>query len=303
VSRIVVTGASGFVGRAALMPLVATGHEVHVLSRSGGAVPGCQVHAIDLLASDPARLLADIAPSHALHLAWYAEPGKFWHAPENLDWVEASLRLVRGFAAAGGRRLTLAGSCAEYDWSAVRLDEAGTPLRPATLYGAAKAGLFNLLMAAAPGLGLSLAWGRIFFPYGPDERGGRLLADVVDAVRAGRRVATTDGGQRRDFMHVEDVAAALVALLLSPVMGAVNIASGSARPLREIIGRAASLAGDAGLIDWGARARQPGEPEVMEAATTRLFGELGFVPRWTLETGLADMVARRLPSSAASPTG
>ena len=300
-SRIVMTGASGFIGRAALAPLLAAGHEVHLLSRDGAPVPGCHVHAIDLLATDPAPRLAGIAPSHLLHLAWYAEPGKFWHAPENLDWVAASLRLVRAFAAAGGHRATLAGTCAEYDWSYPRLDEALTPLAPVTLYGEAKAGLFAMLDKAAPRLGLSLAWGRIFFPYGPDERAGRLLADVVDAVRAGRRVATSDGGQRRDFMHVEDVASALVALLLSPVTGAVNIASGEARPLRDIIGHAAHLAGGPDLIDWGARPRQSGEPEVMEAATARLREELGFCPRWPLEAGLADMVARRLPLPAASP--
>ena len=294
------TGASGFVGRAALAPLLATGHELHLLSRQGAPVPGCHVHAIDLIATDPAPLLARIAPSHLLHLAWYAEPGKFWHAPENLDWVAASLRLVRGFAAAGGTRACLAGTCAEYDWSVPRLDEALTPLAPATLYGAAKAGLFAILDKAAPRLDLSLAWGRIFFPYGPDERAGRLLADVVDAVRAGHRVATSDGAQRRDFMHVDDVAAALVALLLSPMTGAVNIASGTARPLREIIGLAATLAGGPDLIDWGARSRQPGEPEVMEAATDRLHGELGFRPCWSLEAGLADMVARRLRATAAS---
>uniref|UniRef100_UPI003F7303C8 GDP-mannose 4,6-dehydratase n=1 Tax=Polymorphobacter sp. TaxID=1909290 RepID=UPI003F7303C8 len=101
--------------------------------------------------------------------------------------------------------------------------------------------------------------------------------------------------QRRDFIHVDDAAAALVALLQSPATGAVNIASGTARPLREIIGTAAALAGDAALVDWGARPRQPGEPEVMEADTRRLHDEIGFTPRWTLEAGLADMVARRLP--------
>ncbi|WP_439534553.1 NAD-dependent epimerase/dehydratase family protein, partial [Polymorphobacter sp.] len=196
-SRIVVTGASGFVGRAALAPLRATGHEIHLLGRHPDPASGCQVHAIDLLAVDPAPLLAAIRPSHLLHLAWYAEPGKFWQAPENLDWMAATLRLVRGFAAAGGSRAVIAGSCAEYDWSHPRLEETVTPLAPATLYGTAKARLFQTLAAAAPILGLSLAWGRLFFPYGPDERSGRLLADVVDSVRAGRRVATSDGAQRR----------------------------------------------------------------------------------------------------------
>ena len=291
--RVVVTGGSGFVGRAAIAPLLAAGYDVHLAGRGAEPVAGCTVHALDLLSADPVPLLDRIAPTHLLHLAWYAEPGKFWQAPENLDWVAATLRLARGFAAAGGVRVVAAGSCAEYDWTQARLDEAATPLNPATLYGSAKAGLFRILTAAAPVLGLSLGWGRIFFPYGPGERTGRLLPDVIDAVLDGRRVATSEGSQRRDFIHVDDAAAAMVALLGSPVRGAVNIASGDTRPLREIVGIAASLAGDATLIDWGTRPRQPGEPEVMEAATARLSGEVGFSPRWTLEAGLADMVAQR----------
>jgi nucleoside-diphosphate-sugar epimerase len=294
--RVVLTGGSGFVGRAALAPLLATGAEVHLLGRSGAVVPGCQSHAIDLVSDDPASVLAAIAPTHLLHCAWYAEPGKFWHAPQNLDWLAASLRLARGFAAAGGTRLVGTGSCAEYDWAGSLMDEATTPLAPATLYGTAKAALFQTLMTAAPALGISFGWGRIFFPYGRGERSGRLLPDVIDAVLAGRRVATSDGGQTRDFIHVDDAAAAMVALLASDITGAVNIASGDCLPLRDIIGMAAAQAGDAGLIDWGTRPRQPGEPEVMAAATARLHGTLGFVPRWTLADGIADMVAaRRLP--------
>jgi nucleoside-diphosphate-sugar epimerase len=294
--RVAVTGASGFVGRATIAPLLALGAEVHLLGRVGHAVAGCHSHAIDLLADDPAPLLARIAPTHLLHLAWYAEPGKFWHAAQNLDWLAASLRLARGFAAAGGTRLVGTGSCAEYDWREPLLDEATTLLAPSTLYGTAKAALFKTLTAAAPVLGLSLGWGRIFFPFGRGERAGRLLPDVIDAVRAGRRVATSDGTQRRDFIHVDDAGAAMVALLASEVTGAVNIASGDCRPLRDIIGMAATLAGDAALIDWGARPRQPGEPQVMAAATARLYCDLGFRPRWSLADGLADMVAsRRLP--------
>ena len=282
--RVVVTGGSGFIGRETLAPLRERGFEVHRLDRSTG---------FDLLRDDPTPVLAEIAPTHLLHLAWYAVPGKFWEAPENLDWVAASLRLARAFAAAGGKRITVAGSCAEYDWSGDHLDEAATPLCPATLYGTAKAVLFDLVTAAAPALGVSLGWGRVFFPYGPFEQAGRLLPDVIDGVRAGNRVPCSDGTQRRDFVHVEDVAAALVALLDSPVEGAINIASGTAVPVRKVVAAAAALAGDTSLIDFGARPRQQGEPAVMTAATARLSDEVGFHPRWSLAHGLADTVARR----------
>lgn len=297
--RVAVTGASGFVGRAVIAPLRALGYDIHTIGRS--AIAGTNHHAIDLLAADPRPLLDCIAPTHLLHLAWYAEPGKFWHAPQNLDWLAVSLRLARGFAAVGGQRLVTAGSCAEYDWSGSLLDEATTPLNPSTLYGTAKAAMFEILAKAA--LTPGYAHARIFFPYGPGEANGRLLPDVIDAVHAGHRVATSDGKQTRDFLHIADVGAAIAAVLDSPATGAINIASGVARPLRDVIGLAASLAGDASLVDWGARARQPGEPDAMNAATRRLQDEVGFQPQWLLEDGLAAMVVDRHPASCRAKCG
>jgi len=294
--RVAVTGGGGFIGREAVAALQAMGAEVHLLGRAPDADAGT-AHVIDLLHDDPLPVLRAISPTHLLHMAWMAEPGTFWTAPENLDWVAASLRLVRAFVGVGGRRLTVAGSCTEYDWAHCHLDERKTPRRPGTLYGTAKAALAEVLHKAAPVLGLSVGWGHVFFLYGPREKPGRLLPDVIDAVRAGRRVATSEGTQARDFMHVEDVAAALVALLASDVQGPVNIATGRSVPVREIVGMAAKAAGDACLVDFGARPRQPGEPELMTAEVGRLRDEVGFVPRWSLEQGIMDMVARR-PGSA-----
>lgn len=298
--RVLVTGASGFIGRETLGPLRAAGFEIHALDRGGGGADGVTYHRCDLLAEDPAELVAAIAASHLLHLAWYAEPGRFWNAPENLDWVAASLRLVRAFAGGGGRRAVIAGTCAEYDWSAPLLDEADTPLAPATLYGEAKASLFRILEKSAPALGLSFAWGRIFFPYGPFERSGRLFGDLFDGIARGEPVALSAGTQRRDFMHVEDVAAAFVALLGSSVEGPVNIASGEALAVRDLVTRAARIAGAEHLALFGARPMQPGEPPVMEAATRRLALEVGFTPRHTPDSGLLDMFRRRRPDQEGS---
>ncbi len=292
--RIIVTGASGFIGRETIAPLLARGFEIHTVGRSSAAHPECHNYQCDVLAGDFGTLLETIAPSHLLHLAWYAVPGKFWTAPDNLDWLAASLRLVRAFARAGGRRVVVAGSCAEYDWSVPLLDDRATALQPATLYGTAKLALFHTLQAAAPALGIEVGWGRVFFPFGPREHSGRLVSDVIDCIAAGRRVPCSDGLQQRDFMHVEDVAAAFAALADSRVTGAVNIASGTAIAVRTLVSAAAALTGDAGLIDWGARSRQPNEPETMAATVSRLHDEVGFRARWTLQDAIADTVARRM---------
>lgn len=299
--KVVLTGASGFIGREAIAPLLALGAEIHTVGRGAVTAEGVMAHACDLPNADVAALLNAIRPTHLLHFAWYAEPGKFWDTSQNLDWVAASLRLVRAFAASGGRRAVLAGSCAEYDWNHAVLDEATTPLAPATLYGEAKASLYRILAKAASALGISFGWGRIFMPFGPFDRSERLIGHALDAILARRPADFSAGLQERDFQHVEDTAAAFVALLASDVEGAVNIASGRTVAVRALVERAATIGDALPLMRFGKRPLQPGEPPILAAATYRLEREVGYRPRFDLDTGLRDALARR-PIPAATRT-
>jgi len=302
--RTLVTGAGGFIGRHVVPLLVARGHAVHaVVRRPTRFDPGVRVHEIDLRDRAASRALLELVrPTALLHLAWIVTPGVFWASPDNLDWVAASLTLARDFAACGGSRAVFAGTCAEYDWSESVLDEASTKLRPRTLYGAAKNGLQNLLAAAAPALGLSLAWGRVFFLYGPGEAKGRLVPDVIDALLEGRPAPCGPGTQLRDVMHVADVARAFVALLESDVAGPVNIASGTCRPLRDLILPIGEILGRPDLIRLGARPMPPDEPAELRAVTTILRDRVGFRPCHGLEAGLAAVcAAARAARIAGSP--
>lgn len=288
--HVLVTGATGLIGRAVTAALVAQGTRVTALSRSGRAVAGVDGTTCDLL--DPNSIAAAVTaarPSDLLHLAW-ADGADRWSGLANLDWLVATVTLLRTFAASGGRRAVMVGSCAEYDWSAGVLGEA-TALRPATLYGAAKAAASLACLGAAPQLGVSLAWARPFFVYGPDEPTGRLLGDLIAGLRAGVRVPCTDGRQRRDYLHVDDLAAGLLAVLESDLKGAVNIASGHAIAVRDLIGEVARQLGRPDLVDLGARPRPPGDPDVIQADISRLVAEAGFRPRHTLATGVAALLS------------
>jgi nucleoside-diphosphate-sugar epimerase len=251
-------------------------------------------HSLDLLDGDAiADLLARVRPELLLHLAWYAEPGAFWTAAENLDWVGGTLRLLRCFREHGGRRAVLAGTCAEYEWgpASALCSELHTPLRPATLYGTAKLSTGQVAAAYAREHDLELAWGRIFFLYGPGEHPQRLLPTVARNLLAGRPAPTTDGTQVRDLMHVCDVAGGFVALLDSSVAGQVNIASGEATELRKLIELAALASGHPKLLQLGALPQRPGEPEAIVADVKRLRQEVGFAPTVALERGVAETVS------------
>ena len=286
--RVLVTGGGGFVGRHALPALLARGFEVHALGRTqlDHAPPAVIQHRIDLLQDDDGLdCVAELQATHLLHFAWDVRPGLFWRSPENLDWVGASLRLYRRFAAAGGRRVVAAGSCAEYDWNHDWLDEANTPLRPSTLYGTAKDALHRVLRSAASQDGITLGWGRLFFLYGPHEAPSRLVASIAQSLAQGEPALCGDGLAQRDFMRSEDAGAAFATLVDSDFDGPVNIASGSCVPIADVAQTLARLAGRPDLLRLGARPSVV-EPARLAAATDRLQHQLGFRPGATLEQGL-----------------
>jgi nucleoside-diphosphate-sugar epimerase len=292
---VLVTGASGLIGLPVLERLVSAGESVHALCRhrQPPELAGVRWHRLDL--ADQAaveELVGELAPARLVHLAWCTEHGRFWRAPENVAWVEHSLRLLRAFVRSGGRRLVMLGTCAEYDWSraAGPLVEYSSPVAPATLYGVAKDALRRVAGAYAEQQGVELAWGRLFLLYGPREAPERLVASIVRSQLSGQSVATGSGGHARDLMHVEDVAGAVVALLDSPVVGAVNIASGVAVTVNEVVERIVRLTGHPELVDRGGRPDRPGEPPLLLADVTRLREEVGFRPRWGLDDGLAATV-------------
>jgi nucleoside-diphosphate-sugar epimerase len=144
--------------------------------------------------------------------------------------------------------------------------------------------------ALANEVGFELAWGRIFFLYGPGEAATRLVPSVVRALLEGTPAAVSEGSQIRDFLHVDDVAEAFVALLDGDVQGPVNIGSGNGVAIREVVELAGAAAGRPDLIRFGAVETRPGEPVSLVADVRRLRDEVGFRPRIALEDGLADAV-------------
>ena len=161
-----------------------------------------------------------------------------------------------------------------------------TPRRPGSLYGVAKNALFELITAAGEPA-ISFAWARLFFLYGPGEPLGRLVPDVMTSLLKGVEVPCTPGLQERDFIHVDDAARALAILVASDYRGAVNIASGDCRPVRQLVEKIGVLTGRPELIRLGAKPAPENEPPRLAANVSRL-GALGFAPRHDLDQGLRE---------------
>lgn len=293
--RVLLTGASGFVGRHCLPALLAQSYQVHAVASPRhappAALPGVQWHNLDLLdRQQVSSLLAEVRPTHLLHCAWYAVPGKYWTATENFRWVEAGQHLLKAFADHGGQRVAGVGSCAEYDWSDGHCSELTTPLKPGTTYGECKHALQILLAAFSRQAKLSAAWGRLFFLYGPGEPAARLVPSVIQSILQEQPALCTHGRQIRDFLYVQDAAEALVALMDSNIEGPVNIASGKPVSVAAVIREIADQLERPNLVQLGALPAAENEPPLLLADVARLRDEVGWSPRYDLASGLRETI-------------
>jgi nucleoside-diphosphate-sugar epimerase len=289
---VLVTGASGFVGRWSLEPLLARGAEVHAVQRHAPpTTAGVVAHVADLHDREAVEsLMRRIKPTHLLHFAWIATPGVYLTSLDNPLWLRSSLQVVDAFLANGGSRVVVAGTVAEYDWSAGVCSERTTPCRPATLYAACKHAQYEVLERWSAQAGFSFAEGRLFWTYGPEESPERLVPGMIHAGLSRRPFQLRYPAQVRDYLHVADVAAAFSALLASEVQGAVNIGSGEGVALSRLGEIVGEETGEGLIIQPGDDSANDPAPLVC-AETSRLMRDVGFTPRYRLEQGIRDTVA------------
>jgi nucleoside-diphosphate-sugar epimerase len=233
---------------------------------------------------------AELRPTLLVHLAWHAEPGKYRNDPGNLVDLTASLRLFERAQGWGCVRFVGVGTCLEYATDRGYLGE-DVPLDPRCLYSASKASLYLSAAAWARNSGASFAWARLFYQFGPGEDLRRLVPSVVTALLDNRPVALTSGFQVRDYLHVDDVAAAIAQLAINDVTGPFNIGSGRPVRVRDLVGELENQIGRRGLIQYGERPDAHEDPPFLCANTERLRAAIAWQPKRTLEEGLAETIA------------
>ena len=294
--KVFVTGASGFIGSQVTRALLSRGHSVAILTPGGkapwrlkgffGEIEKRQGR-LDNLKS-LRRALAGFKPDACVHLAWVAEPGKYLASPENLSCLKTSLDLFKELVLSGCRQIVAAGTCAEYAYSRALLKE-NSPTGPTTLYAAAKLSCGLMGRQLADLAKIHFAWGRIFYPYGPQEDERRLVPAVIKSLRKGEVFPATQGNQVRDYIHVEDVATAFCLMAEKGANEVINIASGSPVKVRKLLENVGRITGRTQLIRFGAKPYYSWEPPVL-AGDNRRLKDLGWKPAYTLEKGLQQTI-------------
>lgn len=238
--KVILTGATGFVGRYVARELERQGIEYVSLQR--GMVSDARSIQIDLLGTHELEaIFQKFKPTHLIHVAWYAEHGKYWNSELNLQWVLATRRLVKSFCSSGGKHVVITGTCAEYDWSHGYCIEDVTPLKPNSLYSICKDTTRRIIELVVEKHGVSMSWARVFSPYGPGEASQRLIPSLFKAFKKEISPFGVNASTYRDLLHVEDTARALLACAQSKFVGAINICSGRPVQISDVVNAVARI--------------------------------------------------------------
>jgi len=256
--QILVTGATGFIG-SHLMEVIPSEHKVYTMGRDG--------------------IIPQIALDICIHLAWNVRPG-YQSNPDNFDWIQYTKSLAYALQELKCKRFVGVGTCAEYMSSPEPLQEDAL-LGADSLYAIAKTDTFFALQDTS----MSVAWGRVFQPYGPRERPERLIPSVITSLLKGVSVETSPGEQVRDFIHVEDVATAIWKVAESSLVGAVNIGTGKPTKVKEVVNSLGTMLSRPELI-------LPYLSGTLDSyyANNEQLRSLGWEPKYALRNGLKSAI-------------
>lgn len=285
--RILVTGASGFIGRAFCRVAVSRGHRVQALARAASRVlPGVEV-TNGSLESTRWDEVEQFAPEAALHLAWIATPGEYLTSAENEVWLRQSIAWCERLLALGPVRLAAAGTCIEYAASPDPLHEEDSPLAPAFPYSKAKAELWRWLKRAAGAA--SATWFRVFYPFGPGEHPSRVCSSLIRQLRGREPVTLRTPGSVKDYIFIDDAAMAICRSLEERLSGPVNVGTGRGISILDLGTEIARLLGvDPALVRPAAIPAEDPTPFVV-ADVGRLRG-IGWSPQTSMTDGLRKLI-------------
>jgi nucleoside-diphosphate-sugar epimerase len=295
--KIFVTGGTGFIGSHICRALIQAGHSIICLKRKTSSLNRCvdfreRAQWVDHDSAGWAQVVIASKPRALVHCAWtgvtVAERDDWKIQGENIAFF---LELMRVAEAAGVKQFITFGSQAEYGPIQGRVNE-DHPCRPTTAYGIGKLACLTLLEGFARQRQMSQAWLRLFSIYGPGEGSQWFIPNLVRQMKAGQAPQLTGCEQRYDYLHVHDLASAVLAVLRQPeTSGVFNLSSNTSLPLKQVVQLIKEYAGCRVAPSFGALPYRPGQSMHMEGDSTRFYETFAFMPQVTIVEGLRKLVA------------
>ncbi len=239
--KVLVTGATGFIGRHVIRQLIENGHTVTAVGRdiekaecmdwyNSVSFITCDIHQFDL---DPIKKFG--LTDAVIHLAWSGLPhyNELYHFEKNLP---ADCTFLKNLVLNGYKQILVTGTCFEYGMQNGCLTE-DADTRPESPYALAKDSLRRYLQALQKQEPFILQWARLFYMFGEGQNPKSILAQLDQALDRGDEVFNMSGGEQlRDYLSVQDVAKKLVKLIETPSYnGIVNICSGDPISIRRLV--------------------------------------------------------------------
>jgi nucleoside-diphosphate-sugar epimerase len=302
--RVLVTGATGFIGSHLARRLVADGADVHVLTSTVSSVYPVRLleirdrvvlHGGNL--TDPSAMASVVErakPSIVFHLGAYTHVGKSWNRLDECIQtnVQGTVNLLQALARDECRRFVYTSTSEVYGDVAVpfREDSSVNPLSP---YSVSKYAGERFCLMLQRGRGWPIVVVRPFNAYGPAQSPDRVIPEIIVKALRKERLAMTQGRQTREFNFVGDLVEGFLRAATAPgVEGKVfNIGGGEEVAMRDLAPIILDLMGNPIVAEIGALPDRPTEIWHMRSDSTKAREELGYRPRWSLVEGLEETIA------------
>jgi len=255
--RILITGATGFVGRQIVLALLKKNVELTLVVRSGKENLFENIASVKKVISSQDIFLekkdwwtnACKGIDTVIHAAWHVKPREYLESKKNIDCLIGSLELARGAVKGNVARFIGIGTCLEYELSQTGVS-IWTPLKPLSTYAATKASLFTACSRYLPAQSVEFAWCRLFNLYGEGENERRLVPYIRLKILKGEVAELTEGKQVRDYMDVSKAGAQIAEIALGKEVGPFNICSGLPTTIRKFAEKIADEYGRRDLLSF-----------------------------------------------------
>ena len=287
--KVLVTGATGLIGKELIKPLKEAGFDIYGITIDENN-PENYVNWIkgSLFDDDFLKSTFDkIKPEYLLNMAW-CTTGDYLSSNMNYDFLKAGINLLKYFKDNGGKRAVFAGTCFEYKFKNQPLKENDELESEKTVYTFCKNKLHEIAQYFCERNDISFGWGRIFYVYGRGENKNRLTGMVIDKLSKNEKVIIKSGNLLKDYMYSKDIAGAFVKFLDSDVKGSVNICTGKPVSIRDFVLEIARAMNKENLIIF--KDEPSNQPPLIVGDNTRLIKEVGYKQSYTLNEAIEEIL-------------